>query len=213
MLKNYFKIAWRNLIRHKTYTAINVAGLSLGIACSIVIFTIVSYHLGFEQFNKNKERIYRIVTEVHGDNIFYSRGTPSPLAKAIRNDYSFTEKAVRVAVFWKMPVAVLSSSRNDNKKFNEENGIAITTSDFFDVFNFPLAEGNIKTALSEPNTAIITQNLAKKYFGSEDAIGKIIRINNTAEFKITALLKDLPLNTDRTQEIYLSDKKLKDFSE
>jgi len=212
MFKNYFKIAWRNVIRNKTYASINIIGLSLGIACSILIFTIVSYHLSFEQFNKNKDRIYRIVTEVHGDNTFYSRGTPSPLAKAIRNDYTFAEKSVRVAVFWKTPVNI-QSAHGDNKKFSEDNGFAITTSDFFDIFNFPLAEGNIKTALIEPNTAIITKKLAKKYFGTEDAIGKIIRINNIADFKITGILKDLPLNTDRTQEIYVSDKNLKDFSD
>lgn len=212
MFKNYFKIAWRNLTRNKTYAAINIIGLSLGIACSILIFTIVSYHLSFENFNKNKGRIYRIVTEVHMDNTFYSHGTPAPLAKAIRNDYTFAEKAVRVAVFWKTPVTI-PSANNDSKKFSEDNGFAVTTSDFFDIFNFPLAEGNIKTALTEPNTAIITQKLAKKYFGNEDAIGKIIRINNTADFKITGILKDIPLNTDRTQEIYVSDKNLKDFSD
>jgi putative ABC transport system permease protein len=212
MIKNYFKIGWRNLTRNKTYAAINIIGLSLGIACSILIFTIVSYHLSFEDFNHNKDRIYRIVTEVHSDNTFYSRGTPSPMAKAIRDDYSFTEKAVRVAVFWKTPVNI-TASNNDIKKFNEDNGIAITTSDFFDIFNFPLEKGNIKTALVEPNTAIITEKLAKKYFGDENAMGKIIRINNAVDVKVTGILKDLPLNTDRTQEIYVSDKNLKDFSD
>ncbi len=212
MFKNYFKTAWRNLTRNKTYAVINIMGLSLGIACSILIFTIVSYHLSFDQFNENKDRIYRIVTEVHMDNTFYSRGAPSPLAKAIRNDYTYADKVARVAVFWKTPVAI-PSSNDDTKKFIEDNGIAITTSDFFNIFNFPLAEGNIKTALNEPNTAIITQKLAKKYFGNENAIGKVIRINNIADCKITGILKDIPLNTDRTQEIYVSDKTLKTFSD
>lgn len=210
MIKNYFKIGWRNLTHRKTYAVINIIGLSLGIACSILIFTIVTYHFSFENFNKSKDRIYRIVTEVHTDNTFYSRGTPSPLAKAIHNDYAFSEKAVRVEVFWKTPVTIPSS--HSIKKFNEDNGFAITTSDFFDIFNFPLVQGNIKTALTEPNTAIITQKLAKKYFGNQDAIGKVIRINSTADFKITGILKDLPINTDRTQEIYVSDKNLKDIS-
>ncbi len=213
MIKNYFKIAWRNIVRHKTYSGLNVAGLSLGIACSILIFTIVAYHLSFEKFNKNRDRIYRVVTEVHSDNTFYSQGTPAPLAKAIRNDYTFAEKAVRVAVFWKAAVSIPSSNQNDNKKFSEDNGFAITTSDFFDIFNFPLAEGNINSALAEPNSAIITEKLAKKYFGNEQAIGKIIRINNNSNFKITGILQDLPLNTDRTQEIYVSDKNLKNFSD
>lgn len=212
MFKNYFKTAWRNLVRNKTYATLNIVGLSLGIACSILIFTIVSYHLSFDQFNKNKDRIYRIVTEIHAGNIFYSRGTPSPLAKAISNDYTFTDKVARVNVFWKASVTI-PSSQNESKKFSEENGFAITTSDFFDIFNFPLAAGNIKTALAEPNTAIITQKLAEKYFGNTDAMGKVIRINNIADCKITGVLKDIPLNTDRTQEIYVSDKTLKAFSD
>ncbi|HLK27718.1 MAG TPA: ABC transporter permease, partial [Puia sp.] len=212
MLKNYFKTGWRNLTRNKSYAAINIIGLSLGIACSILIFTIVFYHLSFENFNHNKDRIYRVVTEVKSDNTFYSRGTPSPLAKALRNDFSFAEKSVRVAVFWKMPVNI-TSSQNELKKFNEENGVAVTTSDFFDIFNFPLVQGNMQTALAEPNTAIITQKLAKKYFGDENAMGKIIRINNHADFKITGVLKDIPINTDRPQEIYISDKSLKEFSD
>lgn len=212
MFKNYFKTAWRNLIRNKTYATLNIVGLSLGIACSILIFTIVSYHLSFDQFNKNKDRIYRIVTEIHAGNIFYSRGTPSPLAKAMSSDYTFTDKVARVNVFWKASVTI-PSSQNETKKFSEENGFAITTSDFFDIFNFPLAAGNIKTALAEPNTAIITQKLAEKYFGNTDAMGKVIRINNIADCKITGVLKDIPLNTDRTQEIYVSDKTLKAFSD
>ena len=149
---------------------------------------------------------------MHSDNIFLFAWNSSPLAKAIRNDYTYAEKAVRVAVFWKMPVNI-SSGNNEIKKFNEDNGIAVTTPDFFDIFNFPLVEGNIKTALPEPNTAIVTQKLARKYFGSEDGMGKVIRINDAVDCKITGILKDLPLNTDRTQEIYVSDRNLKDFSD
>jgi putative ABC transport system permease protein len=179
MFKNYFKIGWRNLTRNKTYAAINIVGLSLGIACSLLIFTIVTYHLSFENFNHNKDRIYRVVTEIHADNTFYSRGTPAPLAKALRNDFGFADKSVRVAVFWNMPVNINSGSQL--KKFNEEAGIAVTTSEFFDIFNFPLEKGDIKTALNEPNTAIITEKLAKKYFADEDAMGKIIKINNLVD--------------------------------
>jgi len=118
MFKNYFKTAWRNLIRNKTYATLNIVGLSLGIACSILIFTIVSYHLSFDQFNKNKDRIYRIVTEIHAGNIFYSRGTPSPLAKAISNDYTFTDKVARVNVFWKASVTIPSAESYISTYFN-----------------------------------------------------------------------------------------------
>ena len=92
MIKNYFKIAWRNLKRNRTYAAINITGLSLGIACAILIFTLVSYHLSFDNFHKDKDRIYRIVTEIHNEQLGHTPGVPPPFAKAFRNDYAFAQK-------------------------------------------------------------------------------------------------------------------------
>jgi len=96
MIKNYFKIAWRNLQRNKAYATINVIGLSLGIACGILIFTIVSFHLSFDTYHKNKDRVYRLVTEFHNETIEYNSAVPQPLGKAFRNDYTFAEKTARV---------------------------------------------------------------------------------------------------------------------
>ncbi|MES1161202.1 MAG: ABC transporter permease, partial [Bacteroidota bacterium] len=96
MLKNYFKIAWRHLLRHKSYAFINVLGLTLGITCGILIFTLVTFELSYDTFHPNKDRIYRIVTEVHHDDISYNPGAPAPLGKAFRNDYTFAEKLARV---------------------------------------------------------------------------------------------------------------------
>ena len=207
MLKNYFKIAWRNLKRNRAYAAINIVGLSLGIACAILIFTLVSFHLSFDGFHKNKDRIYRVVTEIHNEQIGHTPGIPPPFTKAFRDDYTFAEKTARAITFWR-----LVSIPAENKKFEEEDGIVCVEPAFFDIFDFPLVEGNIKTALNEPNTAIVTQKIAKKYFGKTSAMGKVIRIDNKTDFKITGILKDLPLNTDRKQEIYVSDLNIKDFS-
>jgi putative ABC transport system permease protein len=208
MLKNYFKIAWRNLKRNKSYAFINIVGLSLGIACSILIYTLVSFHLSFDNFHKDKDRIVRIVTEIHNEQIGYTPGTPPPFAKAFRSDYTFAEVTSKVVGMWG-----LISIPTDNKKFSEDNGFAIADPDFFNIFNFPLAEGDMKTALNEPNTAIITQNIAKKYFGNEHSIGKVFQLNNKIDIKITGILKDLPLNTDRKQEIYISGATLKQISD
>ena len=210
MLRNYIKIAWRNLVRNKSYAFINIFGLSLGIACSILIFTLVSYHFSFDNFHTKKDRIYRIVTEIHNENIAHTPGVPPPFTKAFRNDYTFAEKTARVATFSDRLISIPSDK--DNKKFQEKQGVAVAEPEFFDIFDFPLVQGNIKTALTEPNTAIITQKIAKKYFGTENAIGKIIRYDNATDFKITGILKDLPQNTDRTQEIYLSNASMKDLS-
>src|SRR5580658_3748123 len=99
MFKTYFKVGWRNLVRHKGYAAINIIGLSLGIAGTILIFTLISYHLSFDTFHHDKERIYRVVTEFHDEKIVYSAAVPQPLGKAFRNDYDFAEKTARVVSY------------------------------------------------------------------------------------------------------------------
>src|ERR1700753_4355166 len=210
MLKNYIKIAWRNLRRHKTYAIVNVVGLSLSIACGILIFVLVNYHFSFDNFHANRDRIYRIVTELHNEDIGHTPGTPPPFTKAFRNDYTFAEQTARAITFGDRLISIPGDA--NNKKFQEENGIACVEPAFFSIFNFPLVQGNIATALNEPNTAIITEKIAKKYFGNESALGKVIRVDNKTDFKITGILKDIPLNTDRKQEIYVSDLSLKDLS-
>ena len=209
MFKNYFKIAWRNLLRNKAYAIINITGLSLGIACGIIIFTVVNYHLSFDTFHANKDRIYRIVTEFHEDNVNYTRGVPHPVGKAFKNDFAFAEK-VTMASDYSNALITLPAEK-EVKKFDEEDGVAFVEPAYFDIFNFPLAQGNKATALTQPNTAIITMRLGKKYFGTEDAIGKIIRYKNKTDFKITGILQDIPGNTDRKSEIYLSYANFKDY--
>jgi predicted permease len=210
MIRNYIKIAWRNLRRNKAYAFINVFGLSLGIACSIVIFCLVSYHLSFDTFHKNKDRIYRIVTEWHDEEVDHSRAVPSPVGKAFRTGYTYAEKTARIIDFNNQLVAIVDSK--ENKKFKEEEGVAFTEPEFFDIFDYPLVKGDKNTVLKNPHSAIITEKLAKKYFGTDNPIGKIIKINNNIDYKITGILKDLPSNTDRKQEIYLSYSNLIDHS-
>jgi putative ABC transport system permease protein len=209
MLKNYFKIAWRNLKRNKAFATINVIGLSLGIACCILIFTLVNYHLNFDDFHANKDRIYRIVTEWHEDEVGYSGAVPSPVGKAFRSDYTYAEKVARVIDY---PQSLITfKEKDDLKKFEEEQGVVYTEPTFFDIFNFPLIKGNKQTALINPNSAVITHKLAIKYFGKDaEAVGKVIKVNNRTDFTITGILKDLPENTVRSHDIYLSYQNLKD---
>ena len=201
MIKNYFKIAWRNLTRNRSYALINVAGLSLGIACAILIFTLVSYHLSFDAYHIKKDRVYRLVTEWHDETVGHSAAVPQPLGKAFRNEYSFAEKTARVVDYEN---TLISLQGNDNKKFREERGVVFAEPAFFDILDFPLLKGNKKTVLAAPNEAIVTEKIAHKYFGKEDAMGKTFRLNNNINFIITGILKDIPPNTDRRQEIYLS---------
>ena len=210
MIKNYFKIAWRNLIRNKSYASINIVGLSLGIACSILIFVLVSYHLSFDTFHKNKDHVYRIVTEWHDGDISYSPAVPSPVGKAVRSEFTFAEKTARVIDYQGVLISIPGSG--EVKKFEEESGVAFVEPEFFDILDFPLVKGNKNQVLKNPNSAIITEKMAKKYFGTEEAIGKIIRFENKVNFTVTGILKDIPINTDRNQEIYFSYENLKDHN-
>jgi len=210
MLRNYFKIALRNLQRRKAYTLINVLGLSLGLASAILIFSFVKYHLSFDTFHSKKDRIYRIVTEDHMEKVFYYPGTPPPVGKAFRNDYTFAEKVSRVFVMYGPQISLPFSS--GNQKFQEGQGVAFAEPGFFDILDFPLLKGDKEKVLTEPNTALVTERIARKYFGDADPIGKIIRLSNKTDFRITGVLADLPENTDRRQEIYLPFSNLKDYN-
>lgn len=202
MIKNYIKIAWRNLKRNKAYAFISVVGLALGITCGILIFTLITYHLSFDNFHKNSDRVYRLYTEWHDDGIGRSQGVPQPLGKTFRNDFVLAEQTARVISFHDNLITI--NQGNQVKKFNEEDGVAFTEAGYFDILNFPLLKGDKKTVLVRPGEAIVTEKTARKYFGDADPIGKVIRLDNKVNFTITGVLKDLPANTDRKQQVYVS---------
>lgn len=202
MIKNYFKIARRNLERNKSYALINVAGLALSMTCTILIFVLVKHHLSFDNFHRESDRIYRIVTEMHRETIAFNESVPAPLGKVFRDEHTFGEITARIV----NPLNTLITIEKGNEvvKIKEENGLAFAENDFFEIFNFPLLQGDKNSVLSAPNTAIITQNIANKYFGKEDAIGKQFMFDNRIIFTVTGILKNLPTNTDRKTEIYVS---------
>lgn len=209
MIRSYCKVAIRNLKRNKVYTLTNTFGLTLGIACTIFIFSLVKYHLSVDTFHAAKDRIYRIVTENHLEQTIYSPGGPPPVGKAFREDYTFAEKVARIYVRRERLISLPLSK--DNQKFQEEEGVAFTEPDFFQILDFAFVHGNKNTVLTEPNTALVTERIAKKYYGEANPIGKIIRLDNELDFRIDGILQDLPANTDRRQEIYLSYSNLKDY--
>ncbi|HEY0246034.1 MAG TPA: ABC transporter permease [Mucilaginibacter sp.] len=210
MLKNYIKIAWRNLKRNKAYAFISVTGLALGIACGILIFTLINYHLSFDNFHHNPDRIYRLYTQWNDETVSKSSGVPQPLGKAFRNNFALAEKTARIIDFDDNLISFTAG--NEVKKFREENGVAFTEPEYFDILNFPLIKGDKKTLLSQPNQAIVTEHIAHKYFGIDNAVGKVIRLDNKISFTITGILKDLPANTDRKQEIYVSYSNLDEYT-
>ena len=210
MYKSYFKIGWRNLIRNRSYAAINIAGLALSITCCILIFSLVRHHVSFDNFHENPERLYRIVAEMHREQVNYSSSVPSPLGYHYRNDYTFSEKTARI--FIERDVLVTVKKDGELIKFNERDGFAFAESEFFDIFNFPLLQGRKSTALNEPNTAIITLAAARKYFGVDNPVGEVLWLNNKLPFTITGVLQDMPLNTELSAQIFVSYASLKSHS-
>lgn len=210
MYKSYFKIGWRTLLRNKEYTSINVAGLALSITCCILIFALVKHHLSFDDFHQQKDRIYRIVTEQHRESVSFVNSVPSPLGMVLRENHTYGEEVARM---YHESNAMISFERNGEKQMiKEPTGFAFTESAFFEIFDFPLIQGSMKTALNEPNTAILTEKMAKKYFGDKNPIGQVITYDNFLPFTITGVLKDFPVNTDISPEIFVSYATLKDFN-
>ena len=189
MIKNYIKIAWRNLLKNKTFSLINIAGLASGLACFIFITLYVADEIGFDTYNKNAERIYRINSDiVFGGNKLHLAATPDPMGAALKKDYPQVEEFVRIYASSGSKLV-----RKGNTFLNEQN-VAHADSTLFNVFTLPALSGNTKTALNEPNTVVITASTAKKYFGTTEAVGKTIETNDNSStlYKVTAVIKDIP---------------------
>lgn len=209
MYKSYLKTGARNLSRNRAYAVINVAGLALSMACAILIFSWVSYHTGFDTFHNNASRIYRIVTEQHRDNISYTGSVPSPLGWYLRNDHALTEKLARA--FTAREILITLKRGEELQKFKEVEGLTFAEPEFFEIFNFPLAQGKNGGVLSAPNTAIITERMARKYFGDQNPMSEVFWLENRIPFTITGVLKDLPANTEIKSEIFVSYATLKAY--
>jgi ABC-type antimicrobial peptide transport system permease subunit len=213
MILNYLKVAWRNISRNKAFALINVLGLTLGVACVILIYTLVNYHLGFDTYHAKADRTYRVVTEFHMETVQYRSAVPQPLGNAFANDFTFAEKVARIKTY--STIIVSLPGEKDMPKFKEEDGVVgFAEPSLFEILDIPMIRGNSQRSLSEPNTALITKEYARKYFGSDDALDKVIRISfadNVQDFKIVGVLEDTRPNTDLRVRLFVSYSNLKDF--
>jgi putative ABC transport system permease protein len=208
MLKNYFKIAIRNLKRNKSYAVINITGLAVGIAACLLIFLLIQYQTSFDNFHKNKDRIYRVVAATKTpDGMNYSRHNAFPVAEGLRIDYPQLEHVARIYAEDDMQITVMNDNTNASQKQFKVTELFFADPEFFDIFNFPLIAGNPKTALSAPSTAILTQQTAENYFGDwHTAINRYIKYDNKKVCKVTGILKNIPTNTDYPLQVVLSFK-------
>lgn len=207
MFKNYFKIAWRSLLKRKGFAFINIIGLSLGFGCSILVFLFVQHHLKFDDFHKNSDRIYRVNTEEHRDIIDYEAAVPPGFSNAFKQDYDYAELVAKSAERDNFLFTI--NNQSAEKQFKAD--VAFIETDFFKIFNYPLIDGSNSAPISEPNTAMITQQMAKTMFGEENPINKTFVLENAETIRVTAILKDLPKTTLTQAQVFISFETLKAY--
>jgi putative ABC transport system permease protein len=188
MIRNFFKVAYRNLLRNKGFSAINITGLAVGMASAILILLWIQDELSYDEFHKNKDRIYEVWNKVPFEGQLRCwNSVPAPLARAVEKDLPEVERAVRVKSDEEFLFSV-----GDKKIIKSGN---IVDTGFLQMFSFPMLKGNPFTALNDMHSVVLTEKTAKSLFGNEDAMGKVIKINNKDNYIVTGILKDLPNNT------------------
>ena len=200
MFKNYLKIALRSLLKYKIYSIINIFGLSVGMACCILIMLFIRDELNYDKFHKNVDQIFRVVVEsrykARPDHFAH---TPAPLAPALLNEFPEVVNAVRFASRHEELIAY------KDKHFWEKT-LMLADPSIFEVFTFQLVRGDPATALTDPNSIVITQRTAKKYFGDEDPIEKILKIGDewAKDYRVSGILKNIPSNSQLQFDFLIS---------
>ena len=197
MLKNYIKTAWRNLWKNKSFSVINILGLSIGLACFILITLFVINELSYDRYNQKADRIFRVNSDILFGGTSFSLGeSPDPMGAALKNDYPQVEQYARIFV---------NGSRQIKKgnSYIIEPDIANVDSTFFDVFSLPALYGDPHTALNNPNTVVITERMAFKYFNNSNAVGETIE-RDKVPYKVTAVIKDMPANSHIRFDFFFS---------
>lgn len=186
MFRNYFKTAFRNLLKNKGYSAINIFGLACGLAICLLIIMYVANEMNYDTYNKKYERIYRVDGDIQfGGHHFVLAATPDPLGAALKENFPQVEQYVR----FRSHGGILVKKGNENI---QEDRVILADSTLFDVFTLPMIEGNPRTALMQPNSVVITKSIAEKYFGNTNVVGKTITVNDTTSYKITGVINDVP---------------------
>ena len=201
MIKNYFFVALRNFWRHKTFSTINILGLAIGISASLVIFLLVYYDLSFDKFEKNKDRIYRVVaknTLPGNDRPGYSGSVPIPMGPAIEKEITGTDLVVPFHTWYHPKVSTL----------RDQKDVVVADARYFELLDYTWLAGSEKTALQQPYQTVLTEKNARLYFPNipyVDIVGKTLAINDTILTTVTGIVKDLPGNTDFSFGTFVSN--------
>jgi len=195
MIKNYFKTAWRNFRRNKIFSLINISGLAIGISSALVIYLIVQFEFSFDKFRKDKDRIYRIVSDMTfpGGSVFKNSGVPMPMAKALRSDITGIEMATHFVTTYQAKVSVPFAGGQSPAEFKKQNQIVYADEFYFLFFDYDWLAGSQQSALKDPFQVVLTESRAKNYFGNlsaTDIIGKQIIYNDTIKTTVAGIVKD-----------------------
>lgn len=190
MLRNYIRLALRHMWKHKSYVFLNTLGLAVGIASFILIGLFVIHELSYDKFNENKERIYRLILDAKiGEQEVLTSHTPSPMAGAFIEEIPEVVDAVRMDNWGETVI------RYEDRTYIEDH-FALADSSFFNIFSIPFIRGNPQTALNAPHTLVLTESAARKYFGDDDPMGKLLMLGtDTTYYSVTGICKDLPENS------------------
>lgn len=216
MIKNYLITGFRNLKRSKSYTFINIFGLALGISSALVLFKFISFHRSFDKHHSNYDNIYRFVRhEISANRIDRDMGVPQPFGGAFSNDYPDVGLVTKV-VYVEGGQFTITDELGKQKKFLEDEGIAFVEQSFFKVFDFNFIAGNQSTALTDLNQIVLSLSLVEKYFGFDtnqaaNALGKVIKLDNKVEFKVSGVMEDPPQSSDFPFTALITYDAVKDF--
>ncbi|HEX7844516.1 MAG TPA: ABC transporter permease, partial [Chitinophagaceae bacterium] len=199
MIKNYFKVAWRNIIRQKGYSGINIVGLAIGVAACLLILQYVSFELSYENFHDKKDRIYRVQQDRYNDGKLSTQWA----AGAFAAGNSFKDAIPEIEEYVKIVQRdfAITEVNGEPVKLNK---VAYATNSFFTVFTYPLIAGSKEKALTEPFTAAISETTARTVYGTTDVVGKELTLNRRRTYTVSAVFKDAPVNTQLKPEILLS---------
>jgi putative ABC transport system permease protein len=191
MIRNYIKVAFRNLWKYKAFSFINIFGLLTGIACSLLIFLFIKDELSYDRFHKDADNIYRVVKDFVNDDgsLIPDATTPAPLAPAMQSELPEVASVTRIRPNWGRSYLI----KYGDKQIVEEKLYGVDSS-FFDVFTFPFVQGDAKNAFKDVNSIVLTQSAARRYFSKENPLGKTLQVDNYGDMMVSGVLKDVPSN-------------------
>jgi putative ABC transport system permease protein len=207
MIKNYFHIAWRNLMKHQVISFINLFGLTLGLTCCLLIAAYILNELSYDRYNHQAKDIYRIerkfINTSTGAVSLELGAVAPPFARLLKNEYPEVKAVTCLLPAGSTPV------QYDDKMFNEPD-VYFADDQLFKVFDFTVTNGNAITALTEPFSVMMSEKTAQKYFGNSDPVNKVIRLNNQLDCKVTGIFKELPSASHWHPQLMISYNTLND---